>query len=164
MNATPAGTEVLGTRLRHLLELLDAEVTAAYADIGLPGFRPRFTPVIRTLAASGAASIREIAEAIGVTHSAASQTVAELVKAELVTVAPGRDARRRIVRLTPRAERLLPALDAEAAATTAAVAAFEAELPFPLTRLVDEALDALRRRPLRERIREELNGAAPPGG
>jgi hypothetical protein len=37
-------------------------------------------------------------------------------------------------------------------ATTAAATEFEAELSFPLSRLVDEALDALRRRPMRQRI------------
>lgn len=163
MTSPSPGPELLGTRLRHLLDLLEADVTAVYADLGMAGFRPRFTPVIRTLAASGPGSIRELAEATGVTHSAASQTVAELVKAGLVVVAPGADARRRVVRLTPEGERLLPALDAEWAATTAAVAAFEAELSVPLSRLVGEALDALRRRPMRERIREVL-APPPPGG
>ncbi|MFH8371217.1 MarR family winged helix-turn-helix transcriptional regulator [Streptomyces sp. NPDC018031] len=152
--------ELLGTRLRHLLELLEADVAAVYTDLGLAGFRPRFTPVIRVLAASGPAAIRDLAEATGVTHSAASQTVAELVRAGLVAVVPGQDARRRIVRLTPEAERLLPALAAEHTATTAAAIAFEAELSFPLSRLVDEALDALHRRPMRERIAVALT--APP--
>ncbi|MEU6854013.1 hypothetical protein ABZ901_29305, partial [Actinacidiphila alni] len=34
------------------------------------------------------------------------------------------------------------------------------ELPYPLGRLVDEALAALRRRPMRERIAAELPGTA----
>jgi DNA-binding MarR family transcriptional regulator len=146
------GSELLGTRLRHLLELLDGGVAAVYADFGLAGFRPRFTPVIRVLAATGPSSIRELALAIGVTHSAASQTVAQLVKDELVVRVPGEDARERIVRLTPKAERLLPVLAAEWAATTAAAAEFEAELAYPLSRLVDEALAALDRRSLHRRI------------
>ncbi|MEU7178057.1 MULTISPECIES: MarR family transcriptional regulator [Streptomyces] len=146
------GPELLGTRLRQLLDLLDGDVAAVHADLGLTGFRPRFTPVVRALAASGPATIRELARAVGVTHSAASQTVAQMVTAGLVASTPGRDARQRIVRLTPRAESLLPALDAEAAATTAAAAEFEAELSFPLSRLVEEALDALHRRPMRQRI------------
>ena len=148
------GPELLGTRLRHLLDLLDGDVAAVYTDLGLDGFRPRFTPIIRTLAAAGPSSIREIARAIGVTHSAASQTVAQLAKQDLVVSTPGEDARQRIVTLTPEAQRLLPVLDAEWAATTAAATALEAELSFPLSRLVDEALDALRRRPMRQRIAE----------
>ncbi|MEV6864478.1 helix-turn-helix domain-containing protein [Streptosporangium subroseum] len=151
--ASPAtGPELLGTRLRHLFDLLDADVAAVYTDLGLDGFRPRFTPVIRVLAASGPSSIRDLAQAIGVTHSAASQTVAQMVRQDLVSVTPGEDARRRIVSLSPKAEPLLPTLDAEWAATAAAATEFEAELSFPLSRLVDEALDALRRRPMRERI------------
>ncbi|WP_446209644.1 MarR family winged helix-turn-helix transcriptional regulator [Micromonospora sp. IBSANI012] len=162
MPARPPGPELLGTRLRHLLDLLDGEVAAVYADLGLPGFRPRFTPVIRALAASGPASIRALAEATGVTHSAASQTVAQLAKAGLVTLSPGADARQRIAHLTPRAESLLPVLDAESAATTAAARRFEAELSYPLSRLVDEALAALGRRSMRQRIADVAPDLVPP--
>jgi DNA-binding MarR family transcriptional regulator len=143
---------MLGTRLRNLLELLDGDVAAVYRDLGLEGFRPRFTPFIRLLAADGPSSIRDLARAIGVTHSAASQTVAQMAKQGLVVLEPGADARQRIVRLTPAAERILPVLDAEWAATTAAAKALDAELSYPLSRLVDEALEAVRRRPMRQRI------------
>jgi DNA-binding MarR family transcriptional regulator len=144
--------ELLGTRLRRLLELLDGDVAAVYSDLGLRGFRPRFTPIVRVLAASGPSSVRELAHATGVTHSAASQTVAQMAKRDLVVLTPGKDARQRIVRLTPKAERLLPTLDAEWAATTTAARELDAELSFPLSHLVDEALQALRRRPMRQRI------------
>lgn len=146
------GSELLGTRLRHLLELLDGDVAAVYADLGLADFRPRFTPVVRALAAAGPSSIRDLAGVLGVTHSAASQTVAQMVKQDLVAVAPGADARQRIVSLTPKAEPLLPTLDAEWAATSKAAASLEAELSFPLGRLVTEALEALNRRSMRQRI------------
>ncbi|MEV6581890.1 MarR family transcriptional regulator [Streptomyces sp. NPDC051582] len=131
---------------------MDGDVASVYADLGLTGFRPRFAPVVRALAASGPSSIRDLARATGVTHSAASQTVAQMAEEALVGFAPGADARQRIVRLTPKAESLLPMLDAEWAATTAAATQLEAELSFPLSRLVGEALDALRRRPMRRRI------------
>ncbi|MEV4492590.1 helix-turn-helix domain-containing protein [Micromonospora coxensis] len=159
MPESTVGPALLGTRLRHLLELLDGDVAAVYADLGLPGFRPRYTPVVRALAAGGPRSIRELAEATGVTHSAASQTVAQMARDGLVTLAPGADARQRIVRLTARAESLLPVLDAEWAATTAAARRFEAELPYPLSRLVDEALAALGRRSMRQRVADEWGTA-----
>ncbi|SEO92894.1 MarR family winged helix-turn-helix transcriptional regulator [Actinacidiphila rubida] len=160
--------ELLGTRLRHLVEVLDGDVAAAYPALGLGGgFRPRFTPVVRALAAGGPASIRDLAATLGVTHSAASQTVAQMVRQDLVVTEAGADARRRIVRLTAKAEALLPALEREWAATVAAVTAFEAELAYPLGRLVEEALAALERTPLRDRIAaalEEAHGdSAPPG-
>ncbi|MBP2323907.1 DNA-binding MarR family transcriptional regulator [Kibdelosporangium banguiense] len=131
---------------------MESAVAAGYTDLGLDGFRPRFTPIIGTLAASGPSSIRDLAQVTGVTHSAASQTVAQLVKQELVILTPGQDARQRIVHLTPKAKWLLPILQAEWAATTAAATELEAELSFPLSRLIDEALDALQRRPMRQRI------------
>lgn len=150
--AEPTGPELLGTRLRHLLELLDGDVAAVYRDLGLEGIRPRFVAIIRALAAAGPSSIRELARTIGVTHSAASQTVAQMSKNGLVTLAPGEDARHRIVRLTRRAERLLPTLEAEWTATAAAASALEAELSFPLSRLIDEALNALHRQSMYQRI------------
>jgi DNA-binding MarR family transcriptional regulator len=142
----------LGSRLRHLLELLDGDVAAVYTDLGLPEIRPRFAPVVRILAQHGPCTIRDLAAAIGVTHSAASQTVAEMVRQDLVRLAAGEDARQRIVHLTDRAARLRPVIEAEMAATVAAAEALDAELPYPLSRLVEEAVAALERRPMRDRI------------
>lgn len=155
---TDHGPEVLGTRLRHLLDRLDGEVAAVYPALGLAaGFRPRFTPALLSLAAAGPVSIGDLAAMLGVTHSAASQTVAQLVRQGLVVAAPGADARQRILRLTAKAESLLPALDLEWTATTAATSAFEAELRYPLSRLITEALAALDGRPMRDRIAAEID-------
>ncbi|MGW5052291.1 MarR family winged helix-turn-helix transcriptional regulator [Actinokineospora sp. NPDC004072] len=143
--------EFLGTRLRHLVEHLETSVASVYDDLGLTWFRPRYTAYLRTLDA-GPRSIKELAEAVGVTHSAASQTVAQMVKDELVALEPGRDARQRIVRLTPAAERLLPVLHAEWAATARAARELEEELSTPLSALIDEVTAALARTPMRERI------------
>lgn len=158
MSDQALGGYPLGTRLRHLLELLDGGVAAVYDDLGLPGFRPRYVPVVRALVADGPSSIRDLGRAIGVTHSAASQTVAQMVKDDLVVLAPGSDARQRIVRLSPRGEELLPVMNAEWDATVAAAAAFEAELPYPLSLLIEEAVEALGRRSMRQRIADAAPG------
>ena len=142
----------LGTRLRHALELMDGDVAQACADLGLAGYRPRYSAVVRVLVSGGACSIGELAEATGVTHSAASQTVAQMRRDGLVAMASGTDGRRRIVRLTPKARRLLPAIEAEWAATAEAAAHLDAELPYPLTTLVEALHEALLRRPFRQRI------------
>jgi DNA-binding MarR family transcriptional regulator len=166
MPAPDPGPPLLGTWLRHLLDRLDGDVAAVYPALGLDeDFRPRFTPVILSLAAGGPVAIRDLAVTLGVTHSAASQTVAQLVRRRLVVLAPGADARQRIVRLTPEAEALLPALEREWAATAAAARAFEAELSYPLGRLITEALAALDRKPMRDRIGAELDrlGGSSPG-
>src|SRR5690348_15204907 len=152
----------VGTRLRHALDLMEADVAQACADVGLGDYRPRFSPVVKVLLAQGPSSIRTLAGEIGVTHSAASQTVAQMTRAGLVAPSAGSDGRERIVRLTPKARRMLPAIQAEWAATTAAAAALDEELPYPLSRLVDALHEALERRSFRQRIADaaQLVGAA----
>lgn len=152
----------LGTRLRHVLDLLDGDVAQVYADLGLSDYRPRFSPVVRALVRLGPSSIRELARAIGVTHSAASQTVAQMSTCGLVALEPGVDARQRIVRLTGRARSLLPVIDAEWAATGAAVKEMDAELPVPLGEMLAAILRAMERRPLRERIGDAARALGDP--
>ncbi|RRS01522.1 MarR family winged helix-turn-helix transcriptional regulator [Glycomyces terrestris] len=147
--------DAVGTLLRHVLDRLEADVAAVYRDQGLPEYRPRFSPVVRALEAEGPLSIRDLAAAIGVTHSAASQTAAQMARAGLVTHAadPG-DHRRRLVALTPKARALLPRIAAEWEATAAAMADLDAELTVPLGGLLAEAAAALERKPLRDRMAE----------
>jgi DNA-binding MarR family transcriptional regulator len=152
----------LGTRLRHVLDLLDGGVAQVYADLGLSDYRPRFSPVVRALVELGPSSVRDLARAIGVTHSAASQTVAQMSKRGLVALEPGDDARQRIARLTERARSLLPVIDAEWAATGAAVAEMDAELPVPLGEMLAAILRAAARRPLRERIGDAARALGDP--
>jgi DNA-binding MarR family transcriptional regulator len=152
----------LGTRLRHVLELLDGDVAQVYADLGMSDYRPRFSPVVRALVQLGPSSIRDLARAIGVTHSAASQTVAQMTKCGLVVLEPGADARQRIVRLTGLARSLLPVIDAEWAATGAAVEEMDAELPVPLAEMLAAILRAVERRPLRQRIGDAARALGDP--
>ncbi|MFE0022844.1 MarR family winged helix-turn-helix transcriptional regulator [Amycolatopsis sp. NPDC059021] len=144
----------LGTRLRHVLELLDGDVAKFLVDLGLTDYRPRYSPVVRALVAHGALPIRDLARETGVTHSAASQTVAQMNRAGLVTLASGADARQRIVSLTDKARDLVPILNAEWAATSEAAAQLDAELPFSLGEMITAIVDALERKSFRERIGE----------
>ena len=146
----------IGTRLRHVLELLDGDVAKVYLDLGLPEYRPRFSPIVRTLVADGPLSIRELAKAVGVTHSAASQTVAQLAKARFVSLEPGpTDARQRIVHLTDKTRELLPTIEAEWQATTAAMAELNTELSAPLAQILDEIIAAVERRSFHARITDQ---------
>ena len=144
----------LGTRLRHVLELLDGDVAKVYADLGLDDYRPRFSPIVRALVAMGPMPIRDLAHAVSVTHSAASQTVAQMSRCGLVTLEAGADARQRIVHLTAKARSVLPTIEAEWAATQAAADELEAELPFPLSDVLAATVRALERRPFRQRVAE----------
>jgi DNA-binding MarR family transcriptional regulator len=146
----------LGTLLRHLLELLDGDVEQAYRDLGLE-YRPRFTPVVRALAESEPRSIRELANHSGLTHSAVSQTVAEMKRAGLVSLVRDRaDARARLARLTPRCRAMLPKLQRQWTATNSAADGLDAELPASLRATVTEAIAALERNPFRKRIEKCL--------
>ena len=148
---TPAPT--LGSLLRHLIELLDSDVEAAYRASGLD-YRPRYTPVVTALATLGPASIRTISQDRGMTHSAVSQTVSLMARDGLVELTPGEDARERIVALTPRAQAMLPALRRQWDATAEAAASLDAELSAPLSKVAAEAIQALERRPFAARIAE----------
>ncbi|MBN6058157.1 MarR family transcriptional regulator, partial [Nonomuraea sp. RK-328] len=142
----------LGTLLRHVHEVMDGAIAQIYADLGMPDYRPRFSPAVRTLATEGPMAIRDLAAAVGVTHSAASQTVHQMSRAGFVTLERGTDGRQRVVHLTERARAALPAIEAEWAATSRAVAELEKELPAPLTAVLEATAEALRRRSLHERI------------
>lgn len=131
---------------------MDADVGLALADLGLRDYRTRYSAVIRLLVADGPSSIRQIADRLGITHSGASQLVAEMERRGLLELRAGADARQRRVRLTAKAKRLLPAIDAEWEATDAASAALDAELPYPLSRLIDDLAAALDHRRFRDRI------------
>ncbi|MFC3449534.1 MarR family winged helix-turn-helix transcriptional regulator [Amycolatopsis speibonae] len=145
----------MGTLLRHVLEMTEADVSAFFEDIGLGDYRPRFTPFVRAIVTHGPLPIRDLAAEVGVTHSAASQTIAQMARQDLVSLRPGvTDARQRIVSLTEKTLRLMPTLEAEWAATSAAAEQLEAELPYPLRAVLVAAVEALERKSLRDRIAE----------
>lgn len=143
----------LGTQLRHLIELLDGAVQQSYVDAGLE-YRPRYTPVMRALAQQHSATIGELAELAGITQPAATQTVALMKKEGLLLVAAGgEDGRQRLVRLSPQGEAMLPHLQACWQATKRAADSLDAELPFPLSECLAQAITVLEQRSFGDRIR-----------
>lgn len=162
MNQYPGAFTGLGTQLRHVLDVMDADVAGVLADLELPDYRPRFSPIVRALVGMGPMPIRELARAISVTHSAASQTVAEMSKRGFVALVPGRDARQRVVHLTERTTKALPLIQAEWETTRAAAEQLDSELPFPLSELVPAIASALERKPFRLRMAESLPSTAHP--
>jgi DNA-binding MarR family transcriptional regulator len=142
----------LDTRLRALLEAMDADVGLALADLGVRDYRTRYSAVIRYVDEHGPSTIGQLADRLSVTHSAASQTIAEMERRGWVELRAGDDARQRLVRLTAKARRLLPAINAEWDATESAAAALDAELPYSLSALIDDLAAALERRRFRDRV------------
>jgi DNA-binding MarR family transcriptional regulator len=152
----------LGTLLRHLIELLDGDVEAAYREAGL-AFRPRYTPVVRLLTIQGPSTIRAISEFGGISHSAASQTVADMLKRGLVRSEPGTDGRERIIHLTDAGEALLPELELQWRATNAAAQELSKEIGVALEDVLANAIDAVERRPFLERIKAHKERATADG-
>lgn len=142
-----------GTQLRHLIELLDGAVGAAYEEAGLD-YRPRYTPVVRALMANEPAAIGMIAEAAGITQPAATQTIALMIKDGLVSTEAGaNDARQKLIRFTEKGRAMIPQLQQCWQATRIASEALEADLPFPLGDILDSTIKALHAKPFGERIR-----------
>ena len=149
-----ATTPTLGTLLRHLIECLDGAVEEAYLRAGID-YKPRYTPIVRALQALGPASIRAISQHAGITHSAASQSVTDMSKRSLLVIAPGVDARERIISLSPAAEAMLPRVKQQWQITEAAARSLDAELGFSLPEVLQKTLTLLAERSFSERIDAE---------
>lgn len=144
-----------------LLAALDAQIESLYTDRGIEGVRPRFAyPLIR-LAHTGPLTIRELADSLGRSHSAMSQTLTVMRREGLVGSELGTDARTRRITLTDRGRALIPFLEAEWRATEAAVAELDDEIPHALSAVVAELERALERRPMRDRILAHLDEPLP---
>src|SRR3546814_9746653 len=107
----------LGTKLRQLLAELDGDVQAVYEELDTP-FRPRFYPIVRLLLEDKEASVGGIAEAIGVTPPAATQTINEMQRRGLLEVESGPQRRSRTARLTQDRQQLADRMNTAWAAVT----------------------------------------------
>ncbi|MBI2381252.1 MAG: MarR family transcriptional regulator [Gammaproteobacteria bacterium] len=144
----------LGTQLRHLIELLDGAVGAAYDELGLD-YRPRYTPVMRALLEQEPCTIGQIAELAGITQPAATQTIALMLKAGLITAETGAlDGRQKLIRLSAGSRELLPQLQLCWQATAAAAASLEADMPNSLSETLAAAIAALKTKSYGTRIAE----------
>lgn len=143
----------LGTQLRHLTDLLDGAVSAAYEEAGLD-FRPRYTPVMRALGAESPCSVGRIAELAGISQPSATQTIALMLAAGLVEAAPAAaDGRQKLIRLSATGRQMLPRLERCWGATAAAAQGLDRELAYPLSELLVQAVAALQERSFAQRIR-----------
>jgi DNA-binding MarR family transcriptional regulator len=148
----------------RLLSDMDDEIARVYADNGIEDLKPAWVLEIVRLHARGPMTIAELARSVGRTHSALSQKVAAMRAAGWVATSQGRDARSKTVTLTPKAERVADLLAAEWRATEAALTELEAELPYPLTRVVEDIRTALTAESFHARITGCLSAERPSRG
>lgn len=142
--------------LRLLQSAMDADIARLYVEEQIVGLKPSFVLELLRLNARGPMTITELAESVQRTHSGTSQKVASMRAAGLVRTTAGTDARTKKITLTAKARRIAGQLAAEWRATEAAVAEIEAEIPYPLSRVVTDIEDALRRKSFHDRIAEKL--------
>ncbi|WP_229323346.1 MarR family winged helix-turn-helix transcriptional regulator [Streptomyces sp. UNOC14_S4] len=142
--------------LRLLQESMDADIARLYAERRIEGLKPSWVMELLRLHARGPMTITELAESVGRTHSALSQKVAAMRAAGWVRTVAGDDGRSKKVTLTDKARDVVGRLAAEWRATEAALAEIEAEIPYPLTRVVADIEQALARRNFHDRIAERL--------
>jgi DNA-binding MarR family transcriptional regulator len=143
--------------LRLLLDAMDADIARVYREAQIEGLKPSWVMELLRLHARGPMTIAELARSVERTHSAMSQKVSAMRAAGWVRTSAGADARSKQVMLTARAARVVGRLAAEWRATEAAVAEIEAEIPYPLSRVVSDIEQALRRKSFHDRITEELS-------
>jgi DNA-binding MarR family transcriptional regulator len=142
--------------LRLLQQRMDADIARIYTEAQITGLKPSFVMELLRLHARGPMTITELADSVQRTHSAVSQKVAAMRAAGFVRTAAGSDARTRKVTLTTKARKIIGKLAAEWRATEAAVAEIEAEIPYPLSRVVIDIERALHRKSFHDRIDEKL--------
>jgi DNA-binding MarR family transcriptional regulator len=142
--------------LRLLLDGIDADIASIYAEARIGGLKPSFVAELLRLHAQGPMTITELAESVQRTHSAISQKVAAMRAAGLVRTLAGADARSKRVTLTAKSRAIVDRLAAEWRATEAAIAELEAEIPYPLSRVVTDIEEALQRKSFHDRIAERL--------
>ncbi|MGA8113979.1 MAG: winged helix DNA-binding protein [Actinocatenispora sp.] len=142
--------------LRLLQSAMDADIARLYDEARINGLKASFVMELIRLQVRGPMTLTELAESVQRTHSAISQKVAAMRAAGLVRTIAGPDARSKRVTLTPKAKAVVGRLAAEWRATEAAIAEIEAEIPYPLSRVVTDIEEALRRKSFHDRIAEKL--------
>lgn len=150
------GEHSLWRPLRLLTSALDADIARLYAESGNVGLKPSWVMELLRLNAKGAMTITELAESVQLTHSAISQKVSAMRAAGLVKTTTASDARSKTVVLTAKARRIAGRLAAEWRATEATIAEIEAEIPYPLSRVVADIEAALQQKSFYDRVVEKL--------
>jgi DNA-binding MarR family transcriptional regulator len=135
---------------------MDADIERVYADARIDGLKPNWVMELLRLHFHGPMTIKELAGSVQRTHSASSQKVAAMRAAGWVRTVQGADARTKKIVLTAKATRVVARLAAEWRATEAALADLEAEIPYPLSRVVDDLAEALGRESFHDRIAARL--------
>ncbi|WP_321392894.1 helix-turn-helix domain-containing GNAT family N-acetyltransferase [Emcibacter sp.] len=143
----------IGTRLKRMYERLATDAERTYAESGLE-FRVRYFPVIYPLSLDDGQTIADLAQKSGLTHSAVSQIVKQLVSLDLVRMKTGMDARSRIILLSTAGKELVSRLRPIWDDLERAVGIMRSECEADILQALEEMEQALDRKSLYQRIEE----------
>ncbi|MCA3255393.1 MAG: MarR family transcriptional regulator [Alphaproteobacteria bacterium] len=151
------GGAALGARLRRLSERIDRDADRLYAELGVE-FEQRWFGVLNQLALNGPMAVGQLADALGVSHAAISQTRASLLGKRLIEIGDDvHDARKRVLRLSADGVALVRRLAPVWGALEAVASDLAASAP-GLIEALDRLEAALDRRSLRDRALDEMAG------
>jgi DNA-binding MarR family transcriptional regulator len=149
----------LGELLRYVGERVEQGAEQHYRQIGV-NYRARYTPVLRAIQ-SGADTITDITARAHLTQGAISQTVIAMEADGLISRIAHADGRKSRIELSPEGHVLVEALASHWAATFAVIAELEAEIGYPLRRVLEETASALDRRDFSLRLTQiKVNSAS----
>lgn len=149
-------TTAIGKRLRRLSSLIDQDVKRFYDAEGV-SFEQRWFGVLNELALKGPMSVKDLAEALRITHASVSETRKSLEERKLIGSRPDKeDGRQRLLSLTKSGEAFIETMQPLWQALEDVSVELNTE-----TRNVVAALDrlsaALDKKSLFERAREKLD-------
>ncbi len=159
---TALGELALASRLRRLGERLSHDASAVYSEMGID-FDPRWFTLFFALGRRSPQSPGDLAEQLGLTHTAIIQIAAQMTKHGLLEDRRDpKDERRRLLRLSRKGKirlKMLEPIWEEIRAANAELLGESGATLLANVAAVEIALDA---KPMAERVRERL--ALPPGG
>ncbi len=105
------GELALGSRLKRLSDQIMRHGARIYQANDMD-FEPKWFPVFYLLSQDAPLGVTEMAQELGVTHAAVSQTVRELLQKKLIKgVKDPQDGRKRLLSLSEKGQELLPSLE-----------------------------------------------------
>lgn len=145
-------TPGLGELLRYTAELIDSGSEAAYREMSL-NYRPRYTPVLRALAA-GAMTVTDITAMTHLTQGAVSQSVSLMEQDGILRRGPLEDGRKSGLHLTNSGEALVSQLKSHWQTLFTAIHQLEKEVGWPLLQVLEQTAKALEEKDFAQRIVE----------
>lgn len=151
------GAIAIGSRLKHLTELLMKDLAVVYRELDFE-FEPRWFTFIHLLSTKQKLPLTVIAQQLNQTHVAANQVANALEKKKLIeSIKDKRDQRKRILKLSRKGKNLVKELAPVWKAVEDAVNELLSESGSDLFPAIQKLEKAIEQKPMQARIKEKVN-------